>query len=171
MYADSEYEELESAIGCFARILPIPARAENNFRSDILRQTKDAIREAVAVGIFQPEAIGTDGELINPLSIWVASRAGGFSWRDPVVWSCGSSCAEVVQRESGLELEFHYDAARLERAAVERMAGIIRIFGGSAGESRSSADLAAAVVGERTPAVAGGADNQTAAAYRRSRPA
>src|SRR5260370_17242205 len=43
VYGDGrEYEELENAIGCLARILPILTRVENNFRfNDILRQTKD----------------------------------------------------------------------------------------------------------------------------------
>jgi amino acid adenylation domain-containing protein len=131
VYADSrEYEELESAIGCFARILPIPARVENNFRfSDILRQTKDAIREAVAVQeYFVPEAIGTDGELISFAyhDLGGKKEQGGVGFgveRVEVVSERFKLRLSVVRRESGLELEFHYDAARLERAAVERMAG------------------------------------------------
>ncbi len=145
MYADSrEYEELENAIGCFARILPVPTRVENNFRfSDILRQTKDAIREAVAhQEYFVPEAIGTDGELISfayhDLGGKQEQGGVGFGLERVVVVSERFKLRLVgVRRESGVELEFHYDASRFERGAVERMAnaerssgwlGIIRIF-------------------------------------------
>jgi amino acid adenylation domain-containing protein len=131
VYADSrEYEELESAIGCFARILPVPARVENTFRfSDILRQTRDAIRDAVAMQeYFAPDAIGTDGELISFAyhDLGGKQEQGGVGFkleRVVVVSERFKLRLSVVRRESGLELEFHYDAARLERAAVERMAG------------------------------------------------
>src|SRR6266567_2681704 len=128
--ASREYEELENAIGCFARILPIPTRVENNFRfSDILRQTKGAIHEAVAVQeYFVPEAIGTDGELISfayhDLGDEKIHGGLGFSLeRVEVVSERFKLRLNVVRRESELELEFHYDASRLERRAVERIAG------------------------------------------------
>jgi amino acid adenylation domain-containing protein len=131
VYAESrEYEELENAIGCFARILPIPTRVENNFRfSDILRQTKGAIHEAVAVQeYFVPEAIGTDGELISfayhDLGDEKIHGGVGFSLERVEVVSERFKLRLVgVRRESELELEFHYDASRLERRAVERIAG------------------------------------------------
>src|SRR6266566_1589293 len=44
-FADGrEYEELENAIGCFVRTLPVPARVENTFRfTDVLRHTAEAV--------------------------------------------------------------------------------------------------------------------------------
>jgi len=131
VYFDSrEYEELENAIGCFARILPIGTRVENNFRfSDILRQTKEAVREAVAVQeYFLPEAIGTDGELISFAFHDLSTKPSGGDvafvlQRVLVVSERFKLRLNVVRRESGLELEFHYDAARFERGTVERLAG------------------------------------------------
>src|SRR5579863_3643096 len=129
--ADSrEYEELENAIGCFARILPVTTRIENNFRfSDILRQTKDVIGEAVAVQeYFLPESIGTDGELISFAyhDLGGGTSAGGVKFaveRIFVVSERFKLRLNGVRRGSGMALEFQYDASRLERASVERIAG------------------------------------------------
>jgi amino acid adenylation domain-containing protein len=131
VYADGrEYEELENAIGSLARILPITTRVENNFRfSDILRQTKETVREAVAVQeYFVPEAIGTDGELISFAhhDLGTKQSVGDVAFvleRVLVVSERFKLRLNVVRRESGVEFEFHYDASRLDRGAVERIAG------------------------------------------------
>jgi amino acid adenylation domain-containing protein len=125
-----EYEELENAVGCFARTLPIPGRVESDFRfADVLRQTQEELREAVAVQeYFVPEDIGTNGELVSFSYHDLGgkeSRAGvGFSLeRLQVVSEAFKLRLVAMRRESELELEFQYDASRLERATVERIGG------------------------------------------------
>ncbi len=125
-----DYEELENAIGCFARTLPIAARIENDFKfADVLRRTDETLHEAVAAQeYFLPEAIGTDGELISFADYDLGGKHtyGGVGFRLERLHAVSERFKlrlVVVRRESELELEFHYDAARLERASVERIAG------------------------------------------------
>src|SRR6266542_1203700 len=125
-----EYEELENVIGCLGRTLPLRARVENHFSfSDVVRQTTNDLRESVAVQeYFAPEAIALDGELFA----FAYHDLGGKRTFGDVTFSLERVrviserfklrlC--VVRRETELELEFHYDASRLERGPVERIAG------------------------------------------------
>jgi amino acid adenylation domain-containing protein len=125
-----DYEELENAIGCFARTLPLPARVENDFRfADVLRRTSESLRQAVAAQeYFLPEAIGTDGELISfaDHDLGALKTYGGVGFRLERLQAVSERFKlrlVVVRRESEPELEFHYDASCLERASVERIAG------------------------------------------------
>ncbi len=127
--ASREYEELENAIGCFGRTLPISARVENDFRfSDVLRQADAAVREATnAQEYLAAEAVGQDGDLasFSYCDLGGAEERGGMRWeleRIGVVSERSKLRLGVVRREAELELEFHYDANRLERRAVERIA-------------------------------------------------
>ena len=130
-FADNrEYEELQASIGCFGRTLPIVAGFESTFTfADVLRRTEDAVREAIArQEYFAPEAIGLDGELINfgYQDFSVTEDAGGVRFsleRVQVVSERFKLRLNVVRRGAELRLEFHYDAARFERGAVERIAG------------------------------------------------
>ena len=65
----------------------------------------------------------------------------------------------AVRRGAGIELEFQYDASRLERARVERIAGYYQNLLTAAVANPETGGLAAAVAfGERTQAVAGGVE-------------
>jgi amino acid adenylation domain-containing protein len=129
-----EYEELENAIGCFARAVPLAARIESDFSFfDVLRRTGEAMREAVSFQeYFLPEAIEADTELVSFAyhDLGETQVIGGvsFSLERLQVVSEGFKLRLVAMRrvtEKGgeLELEFGYDASRLEHSAVERIAG------------------------------------------------
>jgi amino acid adenylation domain-containing protein len=129
------YTELEDALGPLARTLPIRAslQPEASFRK-LLEQVQSAATEA---GNWQESFSWNQAgftETTTPtLSLAFAyhdlgskKEQGGVGFgveRVEVVSERFKLRLSVVRRESGLELEFHYDAARLERAAVERMAG------------------------------------------------
>ena len=125
-----EYEELQNAVGCFGRTLPLAVRVEITFSfADVLRRTEDAVRDAIGVQeYFAPEAIGLDGELTSFAydDLGAGEDAAGVRFtleRVQVVSERFKLRLHVVRRGSELRLEFHYDAARFERSAVERIAG------------------------------------------------
>jgi amino acid adenylation domain-containing protein len=125
-----EYEELETAIGCFARTLPLVAKVENSFRfADVLRQCEAALQESVAVQEYcPPDALGNGPEVISFAfrRMPEPQAFGGVEFgleRVAVVSERAKLRLVAVERGEGLELEFHYDAARLERSTVERIAG------------------------------------------------
>jgi amino acid adenylation domain-containing protein len=125
-----EYDELKNAVGCFGRTLPVPVRIENTFTfSDVLRRTSEFLRDATAVQeYFAPEAIGLDGELtsfaFSDLNAGNTAAAVNFTLeRVEVVSERFKLKLHVVRRGTELTLEFHYDASRFDRSAVERIAG------------------------------------------------
>src|SRR5262249_48241961 len=125
-----EYEELANAVGCFARILPLAAQVDNNLQfAETLGQTEQVTRDAVGVQeYFPPEAIGTNGNVVAFAYQDFGAKqdfAGvGFTLeRVHVISEPYKLRLVAVRRGSELELEFHYDAARFERSAVERIAG------------------------------------------------
>jgi amino acid adenylation domain-containing protein len=125
-----EYEELENAVGCFARTIPLQAQSENDFAfSDVLAQSAQNIRDAVAVQeYFAPDAIGTDGAMCSFAYRDLDSKQifDGVDFaleRIHVVSEPYRLRLVAVRRGSEIELEFHYDASRFERNAVERIAG------------------------------------------------
>ncbi len=130
-FADNrEYEELQTSIGCFGRTLPLVVRIESTFTfADVLRRTEDAVRDAVAVQeYFVPEAIGLGDDLTSfgYHDLGASRGAAGVHFtleRVQVVSERFKLRLHVVRRGSELTLEFHYDAARFERSAVERLAG------------------------------------------------
>jgi len=120
-----EYEELQNAVGCFGRTLPLAVRIESTFTfADVLRRTEDEIRDAIAVQeYFVPEAIGLDGELTSFAFDDLSARedAAGVHFtleRVQVVSERFKLRLHAVRRGAELRLEFHYDAARFERSAV-----------------------------------------------------
>ncbi len=127
-FADNrEYEELENAIGGLGRTLPLRARVENDFSfADVLRKVVSEQREATAVQeYFVPEAIGLEGDLVASAT---RNLQAGFRRvfeleRVSVVSERYKLRLNAVRRGAGIELEFQYDASRLERASVERIAG------------------------------------------------
>src|SRR6266536_514555 len=129
-----EYEELENAVGCFARTLPIPAEIENTFSfSDVLGQTIQTVHDAVAVQeYFAPEVIGIHEDLVSycyrDLGTKQTFDGVGFTLeRIHVVSEPYKLRLVAVRRQSEqgqeLEFEFHYDSSRFERSSVECMAG------------------------------------------------
>jgi amino acid adenylation domain-containing protein len=127
------YEELSSALGPLARSLPIRMElsAEIGF-SDFLRKVEAATAEAR--NWQESFAWGQASEVENPflpfsfayhdLGDEKIHGGVGFSLERVEVVSERFKLRLVgVRRESELELEFHYDASRLERRAVERIAG------------------------------------------------
>ena len=127
--ANRGYEELENAIGCFGRTLPIVARIENDFRfADVLRQTAKAVSEAVRLEeYFSPEAIGLDGGLVGYAYHELGARQvfGDVAFtleRRQAIGGRFKLHLEVTRRDSGVELGFYYDGSRLGRAGVERIA-------------------------------------------------
>ncbi len=127
------YEELASALGPLARSLPIHIEFPPQICfSDLLRKVEAATAEAS--NWQESFAWGQASEVENPfLPFSFAYRdLGGkeihagveFGLERVVVVSERFKLRLVgVRRESGVELEFHYDASRFERGAVERMAG------------------------------------------------
>src|SRR5581483_9473728 len=123
-------EELENAIGCFARLLPVNARIEAGFSfSDVVRRAGEALQEAVAVQeFFPPETLGSNRDIVAFAyrDVEVPQAAGSVTFtleQVRVVSERFKLRLEAVRRGPGLSLEFHYDASRLTRGAVERMAG------------------------------------------------
>jgi amino acid adenylation domain-containing protein len=127
------YEELASALGPLARSLPIRMELSPETRfSDLLARVSAATEEArnwqesfawsqacEVESPFLPFAFDyhdSGGKEIQAGVTFSLERARVVSERFKLRLS-------VVRRESGLELEFQYDAARLERGAVERIAG------------------------------------------------
>ena len=125
-----EYEELENAVGCFARTLPVSAQVESNFQfAEVLGQTVQIISDAIAVQeYFAPEAIGIDGDLVSFAYQDLGSKqvfdGVGFTLeRVHVVSEPYKLRLIAVRRGPEMDLQFHYDAARFEGSAIERIAG------------------------------------------------
>jgi amino acid adenylation domain-containing protein len=124
------YEELENAIGCFGRTLPIGVRIENDFRfAEVLRRTAKALEEAVRLEeYFPPEAIGVDTGLIGYAYQDLPAREvfGGVGFtlerRQAIIGGHFKLHLEAARRGSDIELEFYYDRSRLGRVSVERIA-------------------------------------------------
>ena len=139
-----EYEELREAVGPFARQVPVVARLDGDLRFvEVVQQVNAAVRECAEwQEQFVPGAstfaeVGFD---YNELP--AEQTAGGIVWRvvrQQVVNERFKLRLSAVRSEDGLVLEFHYDASRLTRAAVERIAGYFETL------------LAAAVAAAETP--------------------
>ena len=125
-----EYEELEKAVGCFARTLPFSARVENDFCfADVLRQTAEWAREASTFEeCFPPETIAMERELISfsyqDLSWQTTQGQLRFAFeRLRLMDEVFQLRLLAVRRADELEFEFQYDGSRFEPAVVERLAG------------------------------------------------
>jgi amino acid adenylation domain-containing protein len=124
--AGRNYEELENALGLVGRWVPLRVQVEPNLRFTDLVNLTDAQAAQVAEWqiYFDPSAQGT----ISPVGFeyHVAPKVvvyGGVEFGVEGVWACTERFAlklVVERREAGLQLEFAYDASRLERRTVER---------------------------------------------------
>src|SRR6266536_3814225 len=129
------YAELESALGPLARALPLRTsfKPEMPFKK-LLEQVQLEVEEARnwQESFSWSEAGSAETEaLVLPFAFAYHDLGGQRTFGDVTfslervrviserfkLWLC------VVRRETELELEFHYDASRLERGPVERIAG------------------------------------------------
>ncbi len=131
-----KYQELEDALGIFAKTLPVQIliKADRPFDA-VLQQTQRSLSEA---GKWQEsfawnkvEGLPDPASLILPLEFEYCESPGKKSYGD-VSFSFASFTAALerfklkllaVRSEAGLTLELHYDSARFEQAAIERVAG------------------------------------------------
>jgi amino acid adenylation domain-containing protein len=132
-----KYEEMQGALGLYSRWLPIQSNLnESTTFRDVLGKATDDINTAYSKQEFyapkQIQQSPTAGGQAASLPIgfdyeeWPeAVRAGGLGWSLDSL----SACAEPFKLRlsasssaSGLRLSFHYDAARLDRQAVSRLA-------------------------------------------------
>ena len=126
------YQELEGAIGPLARTLPLRMEVEPGVSfATMLKRVQSLASEArnwqesfawsqvsEAESPFLPFAFSS-------CDLGGAQEQGGVRWeleRVRVVSERSKLRLGVVRRGAELELEFHYDAGRLERRAVERIA-------------------------------------------------
>src|SRR6266851_5729085 len=130
------YEELEAALGPLARSLPL----RTELRSEIsVRNLLDRIQSTTAEARNWQESFAWTqiSEAESPVlpfgftshDLGGRQEYGGVGFRlerAQVMSERFKLRLAVVRRESELELEFHYDGSRVERATVERMAGYYR---------------------------------------------
>ena len=138
LFAGRHYEELEGALGTFARILPLtlPAAAGEPL-TEAVRAAAGAVREAAAwQECFAWEQVAGPDDLALPPPF----LSFAFSWEDAEeAWTAGGVRWEVVRRtaytdrfrvlfqaraapEGGLDLSLHYDPASLDAGGAARLA-------------------------------------------------
>ena len=123
-----EFEELENAVGCCSRVLPVEVPVEGHFSfADVQRHSSEKIGEAIHVQEFYPSDLLDDNSVsFAYYDLGEGRQAGKVEFRlerVQVVSERFKLRLVAVKRGSELELEFHYDASRLGRSVVERMAG------------------------------------------------
>ncbi len=121
-----EYEELQDAMGNIGKTLPVPARFDGDFRfSEVFQAASDAVKQAT-----EWQEHFTPGEVELPVAFEYRELAPAQAFKDVSFRIERVSTAlerfklklVAVRSEAGLMLELHYDAARFEQAAVERIA-------------------------------------------------
>ena len=130
-----KYEELEDALGLFAKYVPLQTSIEPELSFiEILRQVSSAIAEAhqwqESFAWSQIESSADSGGPMLPVTFDYAELGGKQQYGD--LWFRVQEqrvCSDrfklklsAVRNDSGLTLEFHYDAARFDRDAMERLA-------------------------------------------------
>jgi amino acid adenylation domain-containing protein len=169
------YEELASALGPLARSLPLRMEISAKMRfSELIARVSAATEESrnwqesfawsqacEVESPFLPFAFGyhdLGGEEIGSGVTFSLQQAQVVSERSKLRLS-------VVRRGAELELEFQYDASRLDRAAVERIAGYYQnlLAAALANPETAVAKLPLLSEGERRQLLVGW--NQTAAEF------
>jgi amino acid adenylation domain-containing protein len=124
--AGRNYEGLENALGLVGRWVPVRVQVEPNLRfADLINLANTQAAQVAEWQIYFDLSVHST---ISPLGFeyHVAPKAatyGGVEFGVERVWGCTERFAlklGVEGRESGLQLEFAYDAGRLERTTVER---------------------------------------------------
>jgi amino acid adenylation domain-containing protein len=134
-----KFAELESAVGLLSGALPVACRLDGGERfTDVWARVGDAMREAANWQEYFYRAEGADGESDGagdaatafPAAFefveWPeAVRAGGVRFSVRHLSACADDFKlklSCTRRGGSLVAELHYDAARFERAGVERLA-------------------------------------------------
>jgi amino acid adenylation domain-containing protein len=121
-----EFEELENAVGCFARILPVGIPVEGHFSfSDVRRRASESLGEAIAVQEFAPLEAADGNAMFSYSDLGETEQAAGTQFQldgVEIISERFKLKLVVVKRGGELKLEFHYDSTRLERALVEGIA-------------------------------------------------
>jgi amino acid adenylation domain-containing protein len=121
-----EFEELENAVGCFARILPVGIPVEGHFSfSDVRRRAAESLEQAIAVQEFVPLEAADGSATFSYYDLGESEQAGGTQLQldgVEIISQRFKLKLVVVKRGGELKLEFHYDSSRLERVLVERIA-------------------------------------------------
>jgi len=123
-----EFEELENAVGSFARMLPVSIPVESHFSfADVCRRTSESLQEAIGIQEFLPlDTVDHDGASFSYYDLGETEQAGEAQFqldRLQIIAEHFKLRLVVVRRGPRVGLEFHYDGARLERGMVERIAG------------------------------------------------
>jgi amino acid adenylation domain-containing protein len=128
------FEDLESSVGLLSRTLPVVAAIETQTTFISLAGTTASAMAAArdwqdSFAWSHLETSDTPAEsIVLPLSFEYRNAPkvvvyGGVEFGVEGVWACTERFAlklVVERREAGLQLEFAYDASRLERRTVER---------------------------------------------------
>jgi amino acid adenylation domain-containing protein len=127
------YEELRTALGPLARTLPLRAGAQpaDNFRTLLervsgIRSESESWQESFSWGQICDNEVPVLPFAFEFQNLSEPQAFGGVEFgleRVAVVSERAKLRLVAVERGEGLELEFHYDAARMERSTVERIAG------------------------------------------------
>jgi amino acid adenylation domain-containing protein/non-ribosomal peptide synthase protein (TIGR01720 family) len=169
------HQMLHSALGLFAKWLPVAARFEENLTfSEVLWQVSESLREATERQEYfnwEEHAGLTEATIGFEFTEWPASkRAGGLCFtlfRQVSViqrFKLQLACALAAD---GLQVSLHYDPACYEREEIERLAGYFAVLVGSAAQSPTSAISELEVLAERDRKQLLAEFNQTSADYPR----
>ncbi len=122
-----EYEELQDAMGFIGKTLPVPARFDGEFRfSEVLQSASDAVKQAT-----EWQEHYAPGEIELPVGFEYRELSPAQTFKN-VTFRIERATTPLerfklkllaVRGEAGLTLELHYDSARFEQAAIERVAG------------------------------------------------
>jgi amino acid adenylation domain-containing protein len=135
-YDGRKYEELEEALGLFAKYIPLQITVESRLSfADVLRQTATTSAEAAQwqEGFVWPQidsASDSTGTIL-PLAFEYMETGGKLAFdklsitmvRQDVCLERYKLKLSVARSTSGLKLEFHYDSSQLEIDAINRIAG------------------------------------------------
>ncbi|HEU5401223.1 MAG TPA: condensation domain-containing protein, partial [Terriglobales bacterium] len=118
-----EFEELENAIGCFERTLPISFDIQSHFSfSDVQRRTREAVDQSVAVQeYFASESHDPEAVSFAYRDLGSAEEIADVRFELERVYVISERFKlrlVAVRRGSELTLEFHYDSSRLSRSVV-----------------------------------------------------
>jgi len=109
-------------------MLPVGISVESHFSfADVCRRTSESLQEAIGIQEFLPLDAGDhDGASFSYYDLGGGEPAGGAQFQLEhlqIIAERFKLRLVAVRRGPRVGLEFHYDAARLDRAVVERIAG------------------------------------------------
>ena len=131
-----KYQELENALGVFAKTLPIeilikPDRPFDAVLQQVQRSLSEAGKWQESFAWNKVEGLQDATSLMLPLEFEYCEFPGKKSYGD-LAFTFAGIVADLersklkllaVRGEAGLTLELHYDSARFDQASVERIAG------------------------------------------------